>query len=419
VTKQARSLDLPAPSDVGAWLLAPLRARETPDPPRTRLGRAGRWFAGIAGVVAAVLTFTVTRSEGYPLGGPAETTVAVAALVVVLLAWHPLAAWRFAVGTAAVWLLVGSGVEFSALRVPSALLVVIMLAGVVVLGRHRRDLGWAVWFWTVVVLRLAVHDTGPFLAMLVALTLVTLVVDARRQRTRAKAEAATERQARLAQEAESLVLEERARIARELHDVVAHHMSMVAVQAETAPYRLDGLADPVREEFGSIARSARAALTDVRGILTVLRDTQADAERTPQPGLDGVEALVETARAAGAHVELSVVGRRRPLTAALEIGGYRIVQESLANAARHAPGASITAAVAYRRRDLVVTVTNGPPADPVPSGATDDAAATGGGHGLVGMRERAHLLGGEVVAGPTADGGFRVAATLPVKEATA
>ncbi|MCC2322360.1 sensor histidine kinase [Cellulomonas xiejunii] len=413
----AGSRSLPAPRAVGAWLLAPLRANEQPEPSRTRLGRLTPWIAVVAAVVTPFMAFDRSRVEGLGMGAAVAAAVAVS-VTVALLGWQPLNAWRFAAAVAALWIIFGPAAEESVSVLPLALPLVLLIAGVAVLARHRRALGWAGWAWTVVLVLLGVTGEAAVL-YLVVFTLLMLVVDARRQRTRARAEAASEREARLTREAESMVLEERARIARELHDVVAHHMSMVAVQAETAPYRLEGVPDPVREEFGSIARSARAALTDVRGILTVLRDVDADVERAPQPGLDGLEALVDSARAAGSQVELTVTGRRRPLSAALEIGGYRIVQESLANAARHAPGAVVAVAVAYRKRELEVVVTNGPPTSPVASPATGDGAPDEGGHGLAGMRERAHLLGGDVAAGPTPDGGFRVAATLPLKEGTA
>ncbi|MDQ2625023.1 MAG: histidine kinase, partial [Actinomycetota bacterium] len=198
----------------------------------------------------------------------------------------------------------------------------------------------------------------------------------------------------------------------------AHHMSMIAVQAESAPYRLAGLDEPVRAELESIAESARAALSDVRGILTVLRDGADAAERAPQPTLADLEGLADAARSAGATVALEVTGARRPLLTAVEIGVFRIVQESLANAARHAPGAAVVVHLAYGDRSVEVSITN-----EAPRKASDDGGGRAGaeagrtearGHGLVGMRERATLLGGEVLAGPTDDGGFRVHARLPL-----
>ena len=191
-------------------------------------------------------------------------------------------------------------------------------------------------------------------------------------------------------------------------------MSMVAVQAESARFRLDGLDEPARAEFESIAGSARAALTDVRGILTVLRGG-ADAERAPQPTLAGLDTLIDAARSAGADVSLEIDGERRELPAALEIGTYRIVQESLANANRHAPGAAVVVSLHYDEHELALTVRNARP----PGAAIERSAPAGeGGHGLTGMRERVDLLGGRLSTGPTPDGGFLVEAHVPTPAAS-
>ncbi|NCT90512.1 sensor histidine kinase [Cellulomonas sp. APG4] len=425
---------------VAEWLAAPLRTREAPEPFRTRLGRRAPWIA--VGAAVLVLLFGVDAGPAVqasdaaetvtPAFGAVELSTAFTAVIVGLLGWRPLLAWRAVWVVTLLWTLLGTRPGIDVFLVPGAMLAALIAGTVVVAVRHSRQVGWGAIAWTAALLVLGTSraDGTTALVLVIGLGLVGLLIDARRQRSRAKAEAAREREARVTSEAESLVLEERARIARDLHDVVAHHMSMVAVQAETAQYRLGGVEEPVRDEFHSIARAARAALSDVRGILTVLRDADAEVERAPQPGLDGLEALVEAARSVGTEVDLAVVGDRRALAAALEIGAYRIVQEALANAARHAPGAAVAVVVGYRERELEVTVTNGPPPSGpspnrpspggAPSGTADDGAApAGGGHGLVGMRERAHLLGGEVTASPTPDGGFRVAATLPAEVAVA
>ncbi|GAA0465523.1 two-component sensor histidine kinase [Paractinoplanes deccanensis] len=207
--------------------------------------------------------------------------------------------------------------------------------------------------------------------------------------------------------AKRAVLEERARIAREMHDVVAHHMSMIAVRAETAPYRLGGLPTEARDELAGIATAAREALTDMRRLLGVLRAEEGDAPRAPQPGFAEVDDLVETARAAG--VEVSLRYEDVPaLPETVGLAAYRIVQEALANAARHAPTAAVTivargTAPAESSPRLEIEVSN-PAAGPV----------NDGGHGLAGMRERATLLGGTLTAGP-ADGVFVVRAVLPVE----
>jgi signal transduction histidine kinase len=236
--------------------------------------------------------------------------------------------------------------------------------------------------------------------------------------------------------ARSAVLEERARIARELHDVVAHHMSMIAVQAETAPYRLaaaaasataagSGAADlpePVLTEFAAISGAAREALTQMRGLLGVLRAEptgQGDnsnkrgdragiaPDLAPQPGLEDVPGLVDAARRAGAAIDLTMPEDQGPLPPGVGLTAYRIVQESLSNAGRHAPGAAVSVVVRQEPRSVLLKIRNGPSKTP------GQPTADGAGHGLVGMRERVALLGGSLEAGPEADGGFTVRATLP------
>ncbi|MEU3350134.1 sensor histidine kinase [Streptomyces sp. NPDC037389] len=212
------------------------------------------------------------------------------------------------------------------------------------------------------------------------------------------------------------LLEERARIARELHDVVAHHMSVITVQADSAPYRIEGLPDAAREEFGSIAATARESLTEMRRLLGVLRseDTAAGpgaAERAPQPGAERIPQLVEATVRAGVPVELSMP-ELPALPQAVDLSAYRIVQEALANVVRHAPG-SVTRVSVSPDPDgtgLVVLVVNAAPEEDTPPLETGDT-----GHGLVGMRERVRLVGGTLDTGPLPEGGFRVAARLPLR----
>jgi signal transduction histidine kinase len=205
------------------------------------------------------------------------------------------------------------------------------------------------------------------------------------------------------------LLEERTRIARELHDIVAHHMSVIAVQSSTAEYRLAGLDDDVKAEFRSISDQARESLAEMRRLLGVLRNENEAGAREPQPGPEALQGLVESVNRAGTPVNL-VVGdlpQNLPETVALTV--FRVVQEALSNVVRHAPGAHVDAAVAAEGATVVVTVVNGPPPGPVPSGQE------GSGLGLVGMRERVALDGGELETGPTPEGGFRVRAALPIR----
>ncbi|MFF2305743.1 sensor histidine kinase [Streptomyces sp. NPDC058128] len=207
------------------------------------------------------------------------------------------------------------------------------------------------------------------------------------------------------------LLEERARIARELHDVVAHHMSVITVQADSAPYRIPDLPDAAREEFTSIASSARESLAEMRRLLSVLRSDGSEGERAPQPGLDRVQQLVEATVRAGVPAELRLAADLGDVPQAVDLSAYRIVQEALANVVRHAPGASTRVSVRADGGWLTVLVVNGPSAE---AGSGVERGASGTGHGLVGMRERVRLTGGSLDTGPLPDGGFRVAARLPL-----
>lgn len=215
----------------------------------------------------------------------------------------------------------------------------------------------------------------------------------------------TRERAHTAQEqARRELVEERTRIARELHDVVAHSMSLIQVQAATARYRVPDLQPEVAVEFDDIAASARGALTEMRRILGVLRTEDHAAELAPQRGIDDIPALVETARRAGASVALAhaVDGDVAPAT---QIAAYRIVQEAISNAVRHAPGSPVT--VSVTADDAAVTLGIRNPVSP-----DGDRPAGVRGHGLRGMSERASVLGGTVQAGPE-DGGWMVSAVLP------
>ena len=232
---------------------------------------------------------------------------------------------------------------------------------------------------------------------------------ARRARSEAVVHSAT-RQVIAGDLLEHTVRGERARIARELHDVVAHHISMVAVQAETARLTTAGMPAAGAQRLSAIGDTARAALTEMRRLLGVLReDTQADAaDRQPQPGLRQLNELLDAARdASGAGTRLIVCGPPATLDPGVELAAYRIVQEALTNSRRHAPGAAVDVELRYAGDTLGLRIRdNGPgPPDALPPG----------GHGLLGMRERAAAVGGELRSGPAAGGGFLVDATLPGK----
>ncbi len=211
---------------------------------------------------------------------------------------------------------------------------------------------------------------------------------------------------------ERALLEERQRIARELHDVVAHHMSVIAIQAEAAPYKMADPPPELVESFADIRASALAGLAELRRVLGVLRTGGQDT--APQPGLAELDTLLDSACSGGVSVTVTRGGDPVPLPEGVDLSAYRIVQEALSNAMRHAPGSHVRVHMAYRRDGLALEIRNDAPLDPVlvPSGDR----AGGGGHGLVGMRERAAMLGGSLDAGPVGDGEFQVTAFLPVSQ---
>jgi signal transduction histidine kinase len=233
--------------------------------------------------------------------------------------------------------------------------------------------------------------------------------------------------------AEHLARGERARITRELHDVVAHHISVIAVQAETARLTTPGLTDAGAQRFAAIGDTARAGLTEMRRLLGVLREDAAVggqepdgaeaaprpvADRHPQPGLPQLGHLVDEARdASGSGARLIVSGPVTRLDPGVELAAYRIVQEALTNARRHAPGAAVDVELRYADDVLRLRVRdNGPgPAGQAAGSGTGQAAGSGTGHGLLGMRERAAAAGGSLRTGEAPGGGFCVEAELPAK----
>jgi signal transduction histidine kinase len=218
---------------------------------------------------------------------------------------------------------------------------------------------------------------------------------------------------RVAREAEQrhaeAVVSERSRIARELHDVIAHNVSVIVLQAVAAQGVLEKDPDRVRAPLSRIEESGREALDELRRLVSVIREVEASGdtrELGPQPGLAELDALADTVRAAGLRVEVSTEGLATPLPRAVDLSAYRIVQEALTNTLKHAGTASAT--VTVRRCQDAVEIE-------VLDDGRGSGASLGGGHGLVGMRERAALYNGSVEAGARPDGGFRVHALLPLE----
>ncbi|MEV4720418.1 histidine kinase [Micromonospora noduli] len=364
-------------------------------------------YAAPVGLLAALGLFLITLTVESDWGLPPPIALLFAAMTVaplLALPRRPLLAWRLTVLALLICTFHAPADQAWPWTPPLALGSIAVLA-VVVARVDRPVLVWVVTISTVPVLTLVHPDNRvPVLLLLGALAIVGDLI--RRNRLSRHALAAQAELSEREQERRA-VLEERTRIARELHDVVAHHMSLIAVQAETAPYRLTDVPAPAAAEFVAIAASARDALTDMRRLLGVLRSETSGPQTAPQPDLTDLGAMVDAARRAGLPVILDaepVDDDRVP--APVGLAAYRIVQEGLANAARHAAGAAVRVTVRVGRSGLGVRVENSP-ADVRPT------ADGGSGHGLTGMRERATSLGGTFTAGPLPDGGYAVAAELP------
>ena len=215
-----------------------------------------------------------------------------------------------------------------------------------------------------------------------------------------RAEVEREERARVA------AADERTRIARELHDVIAHSMTVIVVQAEAATEMLDHEPTLAREPLEQIQKIGRDSLGEMRRLLGVLRRSGGLAEHTPQPGLDDLPTLVESARDSGLDVSLTVEGDQRDLPPGADVSAFRIVQEALTNTMKHAHAATVVVRLRYADVLTLEIEDDG-------KGSTSDAP---GGHGLIGMRERASMYGGTLTAGPAEHGGFAVQVTLPLEQ---
>jgi signal transduction histidine kinase len=403
---------------------APTELLVGPEPPPLpagdgRFGWLGRYRAPILWL-AAVGTFLLTTQMLLEDGRLWEILVLpVAALIALplgLSAATPLRAWRLQVVVAAATpLLVPPGGWVGPPWLPTLVFVAMYVTYTVAV---RLDLHLLVGVWLVtdatIVYAYLLTGTGmdalneAYVGVLFATILIALgyLTGTRRRLTFELVEGRRREQE---EQARSTLLEERARIARELHDVVAHHMSVIAVRAETAPFRIPDLPEAVKDDMAETSAIAREALTEMRRLLGVLRGADADPERVPQPGMDRLEGLVAAVEGAGLTVDVRVEGDQRPLPPAMELSAYRILQEALSNALRHAPAAPAAVEVRYEAERLRLRVRNDRPRVP---GANPVAGAAG--HGIVGMRERAAMLGGTLSAGPTSDGGYLVEAVLPL-----
>ena len=384
---------------------------------------ARRLFAGRDGRVALTLVLALTAAleaslytpDGYREFTFEERGDPGLAIFLNILAVAPLlAAHRFpflaAAGTTfvAVWLLATPEAPITL----TALGVLVYTVGHLVV---RRGFLWALPLLAPFLIH-AVEPAGggkagpasvwPLLLVVAAV----LLAESTRKRTEVVAALDATQEAMAESVREQTAMEERARIARELHDIVAHHLSVIAVQSETGRLTSPKLSADARGRFEAIAATARDALTETRRLLGVLReDVGGEADRTPQPGLEQLAELVDTARDAGANIRLILQGKVVTLPAGIDLAAYRIIQEALTNARRHAHGADVDVEVSYGENTLQLRVRDHGP-------GPEDGELTAG-HGLVGMRDRATIAGGTFSCGPAEGGGFVVDVTLPTAEA--
>ena len=316
----------------------------------------------LSGITLGAFFAVDGQLEALGLGGlPAVLVALVQAVPLLLLVASPLLAWRWLVlGLFAGTLLAppGQGWPWPV----TSLLVLIGLLYVVARTHPRRTvIGVGSLTILVGLAPGAVFKDVPVVLLVVLSGVVALVLvlgDTVRDRGVVRSRLATATAQRQKDLAHQAVLEERSHIARELHDVVAHHMSMIAVQAEAAPLRYPDLSPEVVRTFGVIRDASREALTEMRRVVGALRDEQGRADVAPQPGVDQLEHLVETSRRTGMEVDLAVTGRPRRLSPAVDISTYRVVQEALSNVRRHAPGAAARVALHYGDDLLTLRVTN-------------------------------------------------------------
>ncbi|GGV05715.1 two-component sensor histidine kinase [Streptomyces filipinensis] len=360
------------------------------------------------------------------------------ATAVVLALWRPVPAWALSLAGATVTALLAREQMLSPMRRLSSpnwpwstpvllahMAVLLLLALRVRVRGTLAALGVTAVVTSVVEGVLGALRYSPTGYVSLALFAVAVLIGtALRSRSEARTELVQQTTITAEERARRTLLEERSRIARELHDVVAHHMSVISIQAQVAPHLVENPTEELKENLTGIRNNALEALTELRRVLGVLRSESPDepeagadtprlsapgtgpAPDAPQPNLARLDSLLENTRAAGVDVVKAEEGDARGYSPGVELSAYRIVQEALSNVLRHAPGARVRVDIAHFPNGIYLSISNTRPSRPV-------QPSPGGGHGLLGMRERAAMLGGNVEAKPTREGGFVVTAFLP------
>jgi signal transduction histidine kinase len=378
-----------------------------------RPGSASRTSLIFDGVLAVGLAALLTVGTYFAsLGQPDRRPFDAGAIALVIVAAGALA-WRRRVPVVVLGVVFGATLIYFVLGYaggPIWLTLIIAYFSTVVAG-HRLAAaivavaGFAIFPWLDYLLRDQPAPSPVGLAGLAAWLLVLLgAAEAIRIRRERAAEAARIRE----EEALRRAGEERLRIARELHDALGHHLSLINMQSGVALHLNKELPEQARSSLTAIKQASKEALTELRSVLDILRQEGEPAARSPIWSLARLEDLVSQAAAAGLVVKTETDGAVRPLPFAVDVAAFRIVQEALTNVSRHAGPATATVRISYGDRDLTVQV------DDDGRGASPQASAPGSGQGIVGMRERATALGGDLQAEPRPDGGFRVRARLPL-----
>ncbi|MEU8708120.1 histidine kinase [Streptomyces sp. NPDC048565] len=401
-------------------------------------GAVARWNAldvlvrdGVFTAVLAPLAFAPAMAPlGAEFGDLAKRPYDMPGVLVTLLLWLPLVARRRWPGWCLA-LVAGAFAVHQLVAYPATFASVGLYIALYSAGAHGRRAdgarlalvaAGAAALYALFVLGL--HDRGsPLHAsdfLLIPLALICCWAAGRAVRAR---QAGEEERRRLSVEA--AMSRERARIARELHDVVTHHVTAMTVQADAAQFLLADAPDRVATGLGAISDSGRHALTDLQHLLGLLnasddptltqhaKTVEATPHDTASDDTARLSDLVEKTRAAGQPVELTQTGEQPPTASGVGLAAYRVVQESLTNALKHAPGRRTLVAVHYTHDDIEVEVTTeGAPATPAATGVRP--LGRGGGHGLIGLRERVGVFGGELLAGARPDGGFAVSARIPI-----
>jgi signal transduction histidine kinase len=373
------------------------------------------WFEGSVALLAilGLLDLAIRRDEpGAPPSSMWFAVAAVGALVLVLLSRR-----RFPFAGPALYWLVAAAISFVDWQLIPFIssLIVVGMAAAFLLGNLRDHLragiGLAVVFGAaaVIVYKIPGHPSSLLIFLPLEFGTSWLAGYVLRERVE-QAEAAEERASHAERERESAarvaVAEERARIARELHDIVAHAVSVMVLQVGAVRHKLPRTHGEDRDALERVEQAGRTALVEMRRLLGAMRRDGDGLDLAPQPGLDGLDSLVEDVGRAGLPVRLHLDGDPFPLPRAIDLSAYRIVQEGLTNSLKHARASRADVTVRYRPDELEVEVVDN---------GTGSATGDGLGHGLVGIRERVKIYGGEMNADTAPEGGFILSARLPVE----